>query len=106
MCLVEVDGSRLMQPSCAMKTAPGMVIRTQTPRTERNRQFIVSLHLADTVADRETAEDNNPSRLFELADTYGRMDSLNGGWPQVDYRHAHVGNPQHHQANHTAHGTV
>jgi predicted molibdopterin-dependent oxidoreductase YjgC len=79
MCLVEVDGSRLMQPACAMKTAPGMVVRTSTPNVERNRRFIVSLHLADTVQDRSLAEDNNPSRLFALADRYGTA----GEWPQV-----------------------
>jgi len=80
MCLVEVDGSRLMQPACAMKAAPGMVVRTRTPRVDRNRRFILSLHLADTVADRELAEDNNPSRLFALADTYGTA----GDWHHVE----------------------
>ncbi len=79
MCLVEVEGSRLMQPACAMKTSPGMVVRTQTARTERNRRFILSLHLADTVADREVAEDNNPSKLFELQDRYGSYNP----WPAV-----------------------
>jgi predicted molibdopterin-dependent oxidoreductase YjgC len=79
MCLVEVDGSRLMQPACAMKAAAGMIVRTQTPRVERNRRFILSLHLADTIADREAAEDNNSSRLFELADVHGTA----GTWPQV-----------------------
>jgi NADH-quinone oxidoreductase subunit G len=79
MCLVEVEGSRLMQPACAAKTAPGMVVRTATPRVERNRRFILSLHLADTVADRARAEDNNPSRLFALADQYGTA----GAWPHV-----------------------
>ena len=29
MCLVEVDGSRLMQPACSFKAAPGMVVRIQ-----------------------------------------------------------------------------
>jgi predicted molibdopterin-dependent oxidoreductase YjgC len=79
MCLVEVDGSRLMQPACAMKTAPGMVVRTGTAKVERNRRFILSLHLADTVQDRRLAEDNNPSQLFALADRYGTA----GEWPEV-----------------------
>jgi predicted molibdopterin-dependent oxidoreductase YjgC len=80
MCLVEVEGSRLMQPSCSFKAAPGMVVRTQTARVERNRQFILSLHLADNIADREVAEDNNPSRLHDLADVYGTA----GEWPAVE----------------------
>ncbi len=80
MCLVEVEGSRLMQPACAFKTAPGMVVRTQTADVERNRRFILSLHLADTLQDRTEAEDNNPSRLFELAERYGTA----GQWAPVD----------------------
>lgn len=79
LCLVEVERANLMQPACHMKVSPGMVVRTNTPRVERNRQFILSLHLADTVQDRQVAEDNNPSRLFELADTYGTA----GEWPQL-----------------------
>ena len=80
ICLVEVDGQRLMQPACAMKTTPGMVVRTQTPRVERNRRFILSLHMADTVQDRAVAEDANPSRLFDYADQYGTA----GRWTPVD----------------------
>ena len=80
MCMVEVDGSRLMQPACSYKAAGGQVVRTQTPRVQRNRRFLLSLHLADTVQDRELAEDANPSRLFELADVHGTA----GPWPQVE----------------------
>jgi len=71
MCLVEVEGAHLMQPACATPTAPGMVVRTATSRVERNRRFILSLHLADTVADQAVAEDARPSRLFELAAVHG-----------------------------------
>ncbi len=80
MCLVEVEGARLMQPACAHRTSPGMVVRTTTPKVDRNRKFILSLHLADTVSDRERAEDNNPSKLFEYSDAYGTA----GDWPAVD----------------------
>jgi predicted molibdopterin-dependent oxidoreductase YjgC len=80
MCMVEVEGSRLMQPACAYRTAPGMVIRTESERVARNRRFILSLHLADTIQDRERAEDAAPSKLFAYADKYGTA----GEWPQVD----------------------
>jgi predicted molibdopterin-dependent oxidoreductase YjgC len=79
MCLVEVEGSRLMQPACSYKAAPGTVVRTRTPRVERNRRFILSLHLADTFQDRALAEDANPNRVHELADVYGTA----GQWPAV-----------------------
>lgn len=80
LCLVEVDKARLMQPSCALVATAGMVVRTATAKVERNRRFILSLHLADTVSDRAAAEDNNPSRLFEMADLHGTA----GEWPHLD----------------------
>ena len=80
MCLVEIDGVNLMQPACHSKTQPGMVVRTNTSRVDRNRKFILSLHLADTIENREIAEDNNPSRVHELADVYGTA----GQWMSVD----------------------
>ena len=80
ICLVEVEGSNLMQPACATRVSPGMVVRTATPRVQRNREFILSLHLADTIQDRQVAEDNNPSRLHELAERFGTA----GEWVPVD----------------------
>ena len=80
MCLVEVEGVRLMQPACSLAASPGMVVRTQTTRVARNRQFILSLHLADTIQDRAVCEDNNPSRVHALAETYGTA----GEWTPVD----------------------
>ena len=80
ICLVEVEGQRLMQPACAFKTAPGMVVRTDTERVERNRRFLLSLHMADTVQDRSVADDANPNRLFEYAERYGTA----GTWTAVD----------------------
>jgi predicted molibdopterin-dependent oxidoreductase YjgC len=79
MCLVEVEGQRLMQPACAFESRPGMVVRTRTPKVERNRRFILSLHQADTVQDRERAEDVNPSEVFAHAETYGTA----GTWTPV-----------------------
>jgi predicted molibdopterin-dependent oxidoreductase YjgC len=79
ICLVEVDGANLMQPACATLTTPGMVVRTTTPRVSRNRRFILSLHLADTIQDRAVAEDANPSRLHDLAATLGTA----GEWTAV-----------------------
>ncbi len=79
MCLVEIDGARLMQPACAYKATPSLVVRTKTEKVARNRQFILSLHLADTIQDREVMEDNNPSRVHELAEVYGTA----GEWTPV-----------------------
>ncbi|MCB1034864.1 MAG: (2Fe-2S)-binding protein [Acidobacteria bacterium] len=80
LCLVEVEGSRLMQPACATATRPNMVVRTATSRVERNRRFILSLHLADTIEKREVCEDNNPSRLHSMAEAHGTA----GVWPNTE----------------------
>lgn len=80
MCLVEVEGARLMQPACSYKAASGMVVRTQTDKVRRNQQFIVALHQADTVQTREEAESNEPSKLWSHADLYGTA----GPWPAVE----------------------
>ncbi len=82
MCLVEVEGSRLMQPACSSKVVPGMVVRTKTPKVERGRRFILSLHLADTIGDRSIAEDNGPSKPHALAERYGTA----GEWAPVARR--------------------
>lgn len=71
MCLVEVSGSRLMQPACSFKATPGLEVLTNTERVDRNRRFILSLHQADMVQNRVACEDNNPSRVHALADLYG-----------------------------------
>lgn len=84
MCLVEVEGSRLMQPACSYQATPGMVVRTRTEQVERNRRFIVSLHLADTPQDRAVAEDNEPSKVWAHADRYGTA----GTWPAVEQERA------------------
>ena len=80
LCLVEVEGSRLMQPACAVPTQPNMVVRTTGGRVERNRRFILSLHLSDTIEDRTVCEDNNPSRLHEMAGIHGTA----GQWPNTE----------------------
>lgn len=76
MCLVEVEGSRLMQPACSFEARPGMVVRTDTAKVDRNRKLMLSMHMADTVQDREVAEDANPNRIFELADVHGTCGEL------------------------------
>ncbi len=51
MCLVEIEKIPKLQPSCATPVAEGMVVRTQTPETLRNRrsvlEFLLSNHPLD-----------------------------------------------------------
>ena len=48
ICVVEVEGSRTLVPSCVAQVSQGMVVRTHTTRVERSRRTILEL-LASTV---------------------------------------------------------
>lgn len=53
MCLVEIEGQRRLQPSCAFPASDGMVVRTATDRIRRHRQTLLSMYLADHALDAE-----------------------------------------------------
>ena len=40
MCVVEVEGSRVMAASCVRRAEPGMVVRTSTEKVERCRSVL------------------------------------------------------------------
>lgn len=46
ICVVEVEGQRLLVPSCAFPCTDGMVVHTNTPRVRRARTNILELILA------------------------------------------------------------
>jgi predicted molibdopterin-dependent oxidoreductase YjgC len=43
VCMVEVDGSRVLVPSCSRMVEPGMVVRTDTERTRHARRLVLEL---------------------------------------------------------------
>jgi NADH-quinone oxidoreductase subunit G len=47
MCLVEIEKIPKLQPSCATPVGEGMVVRTKTPETLRNRRFVLEFLLAN-----------------------------------------------------------
>ena len=46
ICVVEVEGQRVLQPACAYPVSEGMVVRTNTPRVREARKTILELMLA------------------------------------------------------------
>ncbi|MBI5567134.1 MAG: (2Fe-2S)-binding protein [Chloroflexi bacterium] len=48
VCVVEVEGARVLSPACVAKVSEGQQIRTRTDRVERSRRTIVEM-LAATV---------------------------------------------------------
>lgn len=43
MCVVEVEGARLLQPACVVQVSQGMVVRTRSERVDRSRRTIVEM---------------------------------------------------------------
>ena len=48
VCVVEVEGSRTLVPSCSRRAEPGAVVRTDTPRVRHSRKLVLEL-LASSV---------------------------------------------------------
>lgn len=43
VCMVEVERSRVLVPSCSRRVEPGMVVRTDTERTRHSRRLVLEL---------------------------------------------------------------
>jgi NADP-reducing hydrogenase subunit HndD len=48
VCVVEVEGSRVLVPACSRQVEPNMVVRTDTPRVRHSRRLVLEL-LASSV---------------------------------------------------------
>lgn len=48
ICVVEVEGARLLSPACVAQAVEGMRVRTRSPRVERSRRTILEM-LASSV---------------------------------------------------------
>ena len=64
LCVVEVEGARVLAPACSRAVEPGMVVYTRSPRVLHSRKVVLEL-LASSV-DLSTAPG-----LSELLDEYG-----------------------------------
>lgn len=52
ICMVELEGSRVLVPSCSRKVQPGMVVKTDTERVRHSRRLV--LELLDSSVDLST----------------------------------------------------
>jgi predicted molibdopterin-dependent oxidoreductase YjgC len=50
-CLVEIEGQRRLQPSCAFKATPNMVVQTRNEQIDRHRTALMSLYMSDHASD-------------------------------------------------------
>ena len=47
VCMVEIEGERVLAPSCLRKPTPGMTVRTQTDRAKNARRMVAELLATD-----------------------------------------------------------
>jgi len=76
-CVVEIDGERVLAPSCRRQPEADMKVVTDSPRADKARKMVVELLLADQ-PDRAHAHDEN-SKLWQWAE---RMDLTESRFPQ------------------------
>jgi formate dehydrogenase major subunit len=71
LCLVEIDGRRGTPASCTTPVAPGMKVRTQTPRLAKLRQGVMELYISDHPLDCLTCSANGDCELQDMSGVVG-----------------------------------
>jgi NADH-quinone oxidoreductase subunit G len=75
MCLVEVEGQRRLQPSCATAVTDGMVVRTNTPLIDETRSSMLDMLLANHPLDCPICDKGGECELQDLVMAYGPRES-------------------------------
>ncbi|HQR23540.1 MAG TPA: formate dehydrogenase subunit alpha, partial [Steroidobacteraceae bacterium] len=70
MCLVEIEGRRGYPASCTTTVAPGMKVRTETPRLDELRRGVLDLYLSDHPLDCDACPADGHCELQGLAYRY------------------------------------
>ncbi len=71
LCVVEVEGSRLLVASCHTPIAPGMVVQTHSPKVIEARRVVVELMLASHPESCLVCDKANVCELRQLAADLG-----------------------------------
>ncbi|MDQ1497722.1 MAG: hypothetical protein QOI86_1062 [Actinomycetota bacterium] len=93
VCMVEVDGARVLAPSCSRKVEPGMVVHTDSPRARHARRLVLeflgsSVDLSATagVAEWNAEYGADPSRYGAEAATVAQPAKVDNGLYVRDYQ--------------------
>ena len=79
VCMVEIEGERVLAASCIRTPSPGMVVKTDTNRAETARKMVLELLAADQPP-RESSHDPDS----EFWKTWSRHDMAAGRFPKRD----------------------
>ena len=71
VCLVEIQGERVLQPSCSFPVRAGMVVATHSPAVRKARRTVVELLLSDHPSDCVVCDRNRNCELQSLAEELG-----------------------------------
>ncbi|WP_046866373.1 NADH-quinone oxidoreductase subunit NuoG [Microvirga massiliensis] len=75
MCLVEIEGQRRLQPSCATVVTDGMVVRTNTPLIDETRSSMLDMLLANHPLDCPVCDKGGECELQDMVMAYGPRES-------------------------------
>src|SRR5512135_2704317 len=64
ICVVEVEGQRLLQPACIVKAAQDMQVQTRSPRVDRARRTILEMRAS-------TMDLSDAPEVLSMLDEYG-----------------------------------
>jgi NADH dehydrogenase/NADH:ubiquinone oxidoreductase subunit G len=64
MCVVEVEGARVLQPSCVVQAAEGMKVKTRSEKVDRSRKTILEMLTS-------TMDLSDAPEVLEMMDEYG-----------------------------------
>ncbi|HWA11501.1 MAG TPA: formate dehydrogenase subunit alpha [Burkholderiales bacterium] len=71
LCLVEIEGRKGYPASCTTSVAPGMKVRTQTPKLADLRRNVMELYISDHPLDCLTGPANGNCELQDMAGVVG-----------------------------------
>ena len=71
MCVVEVEGARVMAASCVREVEPEMVVRTASEKVERCRGVLTELLMSEQPEESPKESTTADDQLFALARRYG-----------------------------------
>ena len=71
ICVVEIEGQRVLQPACAYPVSDGMRVKTNSPRVREARKTILELMLAHHPQDCLNCARNLNCELQELSQRLG-----------------------------------
>jgi NADH-quinone oxidoreductase subunit G/NADP-reducing hydrogenase subunit HndD len=71
VCLVEIEGERVLQPSCSFPVRSGMVVQTHSPKVRQARRTVVELLLSDHPSDCTVCARCGTCELQALAENLG-----------------------------------